>query len=63
MSKILLIAFILGTVAVLVIGIIAMMRGGEGKKSGQFQNKMMQYRIYLQAAAIGVLVIAMALGK
>jgi hypothetical protein len=63
MSNILLIIFILGTVAALVVGIIFMMRGGDSKENGRMQNRLMQYRIYFQAAAIGVLVLVMAIGK
>ena len=43
----------------LAVGIVAMVKGG-GKENGQFQNKMMTYRIIFQAAAIGLMVLFFA---
>jgi hypothetical protein len=58
----LVIIFIIFTVAVLAVGIIAMVKGGsiENKK---LQNKLMKFRIIFQAVAIVVLFFAMVVFK
>lgn len=61
----------LATLGVLIAGIVTMARGGktndgdagDAKANGLLQNKLMTYRIYLQAAAVIVLVIAFSLAK
>ena len=50
-----------GVVAVLLGGFFVMAKGGEtGKK---YSNKLMQARIYLQAAAVGLFVLALLAAK
>ena len=54
----------LGAVASLIFGVFLMARGaGTAQESGRRQNKLMTYRIYFQAAAIILLLIAFAAAK
>jgi hypothetical protein len=50
-----LIALMLATVVVLVIGIVLMARGGEANR--KYGNKMMVARVALQGAALAVVVV------
>ncbi len=55
-------ALLVGVLAVLVMGIYNLARGGEG--SSERSNKLMIWRVWLQGGVIGVLVIMfMASGK
>ncbi len=59
--SILLIIFIIATLAVLVVGIIVMVKGGETDK--RLSNKLMAARIWLQAITILIVVIALYAAK
>lgn len=52
---ILLIIAMLGTVAVLLLGVFNMARGGDPRRS----NKLMQMRVWLQGAALVIFIILM----
>lgn len=52
LGAVLLIALMLATAVVLVIGIVLMARGGDANR--KYGNKMMVARVALQAAALGV---------
>ena len=55
----LLIIFVVLTFAVLITGIVVMVRGGEVDK--KYSNKLMQMRVIFQAIAIGVIMLAIYL--
>lgn len=46
----------LAVLVVMVLGIVSMVKGGEFNK--KYGNKLMQYRVYLQGAALGLLALA-----
>ena len=65
MSKIavfLLFALMLGVMVALCMGLAAMVKGG-GLDNAKKSNKLMQWRIYLQAGALAVFAIVLVLAK
>lgn len=59
MGNILLIILMFATLGVLVYGVVGMVRGNDAEK----QNKAMQLRVGLQAAALVLLMVLFAIGK
>ncbi len=59
--KVLVVIALLGTVAVLLTGVVAMVRGGEFNR--KYGNKLMRARIAMQALAIALLFILFLLGR
>lgn len=55
-STILILLACAAVLGVLVVGLIAMIKGGEFNK--KYGNKMMQYRVYLQGLALALLALA-----
>ncbi len=51
--KVLVVIALLGTVAVLLTGVVAMVRGGEFNR--KYGNKLMRARIAMQALAVGLM--------
>lgn len=56
LSIILMLLACAAVLAVLVVGLIAMIKGGEFNK--KYGNKLMQYRVYLQGLALALLALA-----
>ncbi len=61
MLKVLVVIALLGTLAVLLTGIVAMVRGGEFNR--KWGNKLMRARVAMQALAIALLFILFLLGR
>ena len=57
----LLLLLMLLTLAVLLIGLFGMAKGGEFNK--KYGNKLMSLRVFCQAAAIGVVALLLMMGK
>ncbi|PIR34450.1 MAG: hypothetical protein COV36_00760 [Alphaproteobacteria bacterium CG11_big_fil_rev_8_21_14_0_20_44_7] len=60
-SYILLAIFMIGTLAVLFAGLFFMVKGGETNK--KYSTKLMSARIWLQAVAVGIILIVAMLSK
>ena len=58
---VLIVAAVLATFAVLATGVISMIRGGEFNR--KYANKLMQWRIIMQAIALGLVMLALLLGS
>ncbi len=56
---ILLVAAMLGTLGVLLVGVVSMLRGGDSRRS----NKLMQWRVIMQGVALAVLALLMLFGR
>ncbi len=61
MLKTLLVVALVGTLAVLVAGLVAMMRGGEFNR--KYGNKLMRVRVAMQALAIALLLVLFLIGR
>jgi lipid II:glycine glycyltransferase (peptidoglycan interpeptide bridge formation enzyme) len=53
-------AAVLATFGVLATGIVSMIRGGEFNR--KYGNKLMQWRVIMQAVALGLVMLALFLG-
>lgn len=60
LSMILITVLALVTLGVLATGLVVMIKGG-GKENSLLQNKLMTYRIWLQAAAIGMIILLLSI--
>lgn len=58
---VLIVAAVLATFAVLATGVISMIRGGEFNR--KYANKLMQWRIIMQAVALGLVMLALLFGS
>ncbi len=61
MLKTLLVVALVGTLAVLIAGLVAMMRGGEFNR--KYGNKLMRARVAMQALAIALMLILFLVGR
>ena len=61
MLKTLLVVALVGTLAVLIAGLVAMMRGGEFNR--KYGNKLMRARVAMQALAIALLLLLFLVGR
>ncbi len=52
---------LLAVVAVLVIGLVSMLKGGEF--NDKYGNRLMRWRVILQAAAVTLIVLHLVVGK
>ena len=61
MLKTLLVVALVGTLAMLIAGLVAMMRGGEFNR--KYGNKLMRARVAMQALAIALMLILFLIGR
>ena len=61
MLETLVVVALIGTLAVLIAGFVAMMRGGEFNR--KYGNKLMRARVAMQALAIALLLVLFLIGR